>query len=92
MSKRVPYHRLRRFDHGETPERIKRWPGLMRRFPRVRIYSAEHDAYWRGTGQGYTQDKTKSAVLDCEEAFNRVQHCGPEKLIWLIGEGNSDAE
>jgi hypothetical protein len=39
---------LRRYDDRETLERIKRWPGLLIRFRRVRIYSAEHGAFWRG--------------------------------------------
>ncbi len=73
-----------RYDDTETLERIKRWPSLLKRFPRVRIYSAEHHAYWRGTGQGYTDQTESSTVMDIEEAFAKTRHCGPEKRIRFI--------
>jgi hypothetical protein len=75
---------LKKYEDRETLERIKRWPALVRRFSRVRIYSAEHCAYWRGTGQGYTDDPTDSAVWDCQAAFDRTSHCCPKKRIQFI--------
>ncbi len=70
-----------RYDNMETLERVLRWPSLLKRFPRVRIYSAEHHAYWRGTGQGYTDSPDASTVMDIEEALKMTRHCGPEKRI-----------
>lgn len=68
----------------ETLERIRRWPGLKNRFRLVRIYSAEWGAYWRGTGQGYTQNPEDSAILGIEEAYKKTRHCGPEKRIQYV--------
>ena len=68
----------------ETLERLKRWPSTMKRFPRVRIFSAEHGAYWRGTGQGYTDDPTASEVWDIEAAFERTRHCCEMKMIRFV--------
>lgn len=75
---------LRRRDDRETLDRIKRWPSLMNRFKRVRIFSAEHQAYWRGSGQGYTDDPEASDVHDIEAAFKMTQHCCPEKRIEFV--------
>jgi len=74
----------RRYEDRETLERIKRWPQLIGRFPRVRIYSAEHDAYWRRYGQGYTVEKGESAVWDCMDAFRKTMHCDPIKGIQFV--------
>ncbi len=68
----------------ETLERIKRWPQLLSRFPSVRIYSAEHDAYWRGTGQGYTISPQESHIWPIEKALARTRHCCPMKRIQFI--------
>ncbi len=76
--------RFRRLEDRETLERIKRWPRLKDRFRKVRIYSAEWGYYWQGTGQGYTGDSAKSAVLDISEAYRMTAHCGPEKKIQYI--------
>lgn len=77
-------YNYRRYDYKETLYRIKRWPTLLSRFPFVRIYSAEHQAYWRGTGQGYTLIPEESAIWEAEDAFDRTKHCGPEKKIEFI--------
>ena len=76
--KRNPFVRR---DNIETLERVKRWPQLKTRFDFVRIYSAEWGAYWRGTGQGYTETPAESAVLSFDAAFCMTSHCGPEKKI-----------
>jgi hypothetical protein len=78
-------NRLRRWWDRETLERLKRWPEMKRRFPVVRIYSAEWGAYWRNTGQGYTENPNESAIWSIEEALRRTNHCGPEKQIQYVG-------
>lgn len=75
---------FKRRSDRETVERIKRWPSLMKRFQRVRIYSAQWGYYWRGTGQGYTSNPLESDVLDIEVAFEMTRHCGPEKKIQFV--------
>ncbi len=75
---------FKKYNDRETLERIKRWPSLMHRFDTVRIYSAEHGAYWRGTGQGYTTEPNESNIWDIEEAFNRTKHCCPQKQIQFV--------
>ena len=74
----------RRYTDRETLERLKQYPSMMNRFPKVRIYSAEWGAFWNGKGNGYTQDPQKSDVWSCEEAFRQTQHCGPEKGIQFV--------
>lgn len=74
----------RKYNDRETLERLKRWSQLMSRFPKVRIYSAEHHAYWRGTGQGYTLNPLESAIWDCEEAFKETRHCCYRKRIQFV--------
>lgn len=81
--------KYKRMKDRETLERLKRWPALLTRFPRVRIYSAEHGAWWRDTGQGYTLDPCESAVWDVRAAFKRTRHCGPEKRIQFVGADNT---
>lgn len=53
-------------------------------FAFVRIYSREHCAYWRGTGQGYTDNPQESTPWRMAEAFAKVKHAGPEKRIVFI--------
>lgn len=69
---------------SESLERVKRWPSLKTRFGKVRIYSCEHQAYWRGTGQGYTTDPSESDILTMEDAFEKTRHCDPEKKITFV--------
>lgn len=45
------------------------------------IWSGEHQAYWRPTGQGYTEDIAKAGVYTYGSAWDSTQHCGPEKKI-----------
>jgi len=78
-------NRFKKYNDRETLERIKRWPNFIKRFPNVRIYSAEHGAFWRGKGNGYTINPMESDIVSCEEAFKKTYHCGPEKQIQFIG-------
>ena len=76
------YHR---HDDRETLERLKRWPNLASRFPKVSIYSAEWGMFWRGKGNGYTTNPDESDVVGIEFAVARTLHCGPEKGIQFVG-------
>ena len=76
--------KYKRYEDRETLERIKRWPQLSARFPLVRIYSNEHGAFWRGSGQGYTTREIESDVLSCYDAFEQTKHCGKEKHIQFV--------
>ncbi len=80
----MKYSMFKRYTDRETLERIKRWPSLVNRFLRVRIYSAQWGAYWRGSGQGYTEDSQASDIIEIEEAFKKTRHCGPEKRIQFV--------
>ena len=80
--------RYSKYHDRETLERIKRWPKLMSRFEFVRIYSAEWESFWRGKGNGYTPDPLESKVWKAKEAFERTQHCGPEKRIQFVAVNN----
>lgn len=62
---------------------MKRWPGLRARWSgrNVRIYSNEHEMFWRPNGAGYTADKAEAGVYDFDDAWARTSHCGPEKKI-----------
>jgi hypothetical protein len=84
MSRQRYQMSMKRYEDRETLERLKRWPYLASRFPRVRIYSAEYGAWWRGKGNGYTVDAKASDVWDIGEAFARTIHCGPEKRIQYV--------
>ena len=50
---------------------------------RVRIYSAQHGAYWCPDGHGYTTDPEQAWITTREEAEHATGHCGPEKMIEL---------
>jgi len=76
--------KFKRYADRETLERIKRWPQLVSRFPHVRIFSAEHSAFWRGEGNGYTEFASVSKVWLCKDAVARTRHCGPEKKIQFV--------
>jgi hypothetical protein len=84
--------RYKNYNDRETLERIKRWPQLIKRFPFVRIYSAQWNAFWRNTGQGYTENPNESAIWTCEDAFKNTIHCGPEKKIQFISVDASMSE
>lgn len=67
----------------ETLERLTRWPSLRAKWAgkSVRIWSNEHEAFWRENGAGYTLSEEKAGVFSFEDAWNRTRHCGPEKRI-----------
>ena len=75
---------FKRYEDRETLERLKRWPGLFKRFQKVRIFSAEWGYFWRGNGIGYTSNPEESDVKTIEDAFKQTRHCGPEKRIQFI--------
>jgi hypothetical protein len=79
----VRKHQLRKQKPGyETLERLKRWPGLARKFTLpVFIYSREHRCYWRPEGNGYVPTKDGAGTWEIDEAVRLTCHCGPEKLI-----------
>lgn len=77
---------LRKQPEGtETLERLQRYPGIFARWKdkKVRIFSREHDAYWRPNGAGYTVDGLEAGIYSFEEAYLNTKHCGPEKRITL---------
>lgn len=47
----------------------------------VRIWSAEHGAFWRPGGNGYTMFGAQAGAWDFADAYTTTQHCGPEKKI-----------
>ena len=75
---------MKRYNDRETLERLKRWPHLAIRFPHVRIYSAQWGMFWRGKGNGYTENAEESDILDIGIAVARTNHCGPEKQIQYV--------
>ena len=80
---------LKRYDDRETLERIKRWPHLATRFQKVRIYSGQWKAFWRVSGQGYTENPEESDILDIDVAVAKTRHCGPEKQIQYVAVNTS---
>lgn len=65
----------------ETLERVKRWPGLLKRFTHVCVFSVEHQAFWREQGAGYTVNPGDAWILPFAMAFGKTRHCGKEKGI-----------
>jgi len=47
----------------------------------VRIWSAEHRAWWRPNLCGYTVHAEVAGRYSFEEAWAATNHCGPEKRI-----------
>lgn len=48
---------------------------------KVRIWSGEHQAWWRPNSAGYCLDVRDAGLYDRDEAERIVKHCGPEKKI-----------
>lgn len=47
----------------------------------VRIWSAEHRAFWLPNGTGYTEFGAKAGTWAFPDAYEEVKHCGTEKKI-----------
>ena len=56
-----------------------RWVGR-----KVRIWSAEHRAWWRPDRCGYTIHLEADGVYDFAEAWAATVGCGPEKRIEYV--------
>jgi hypothetical protein len=50
----------------------------------VYIWSAEHGAYWRVGGAGYTENKSEAGIWTMQDAYLTTMHCGREKRIEYI--------
>jgi len=50
----------------------------------VFIWSAEHHAFWRPDGAGYTEHLSAAGRYSFRAAFDRTKHCGPEKRIEYV--------
>lgn len=68
---------------SELLKTLKRHPGKQIPFKgtKVKIYSQEHEAYWRPNFSGYTTFSEAAGVYTFEEAWKNSNHCGPEKGI-----------
>ena len=66
-----------------TLEEVKNDPELMAVWQNksVRIWSNEHQMYWRPGRAGYTSDGLKAGIYKFPDAFTATRHCGPEKKI-----------
>lgn len=47
----------------------------------VRIWSAEHAAWWRPLGHGYSIKDQNAGIWSFPAAYAMTKHCGPEKRI-----------
>lgn len=51
---------------------------------KVFVWSQEHNAFWRPDASGYTMAEAEAGVYDFADAYERTEHCGPEKKISYI--------
>lgn len=51
---------------------------------KVRIWSAEHCAWWRPDRAGYTTVEEMAGIYVYEDARASTWHCGPEKKIVYV--------
>ncbi len=75
MAKRVTLNGIKR--RGLVRWKAREW--WLRH--RVKIWSAEHCAWWRAGGYGYTAQVECAGAFDFDDAYDRTKHCGPEKRI-----------
>ena len=54
---------------------------LLKEFNKVYIWSRQWGAYWRQNGKGYTYETSEAGVYNIQEAYQAINHCGPEKGI-----------
>lgn len=66
-----------------TLKKFKRYPTLGRflKHDYVRIWSGEHQAWWRPGGHGYVAEALYAGIWVFYEAVKQTHHCGPEKEI-----------
>jgi hypothetical protein len=50
----------------------------------VRIWSNEHNSWWRPQASGYTDYFDAAGIYMFEEAWAKTFHCGPEKQIYYV--------
>jgi hypothetical protein len=69
-------------------EEIKENPELEQemQYSLVRIWSDEHEAFWRPNGSGYTADGLRAGIWRFSDAFKKTNHCDPGKRIqfWVV--------
>lgn len=68
--------------NGINRKGLVEWRGRERFLGKtVRIWSAEHRAWWRPNGNGYTSQPDQAGLYDFADAYDATKHCGPEKQI-----------
>lgn len=50
----------------------------------TRIWSDEHQAWWRPNGAGYTLLIEEAGVYTFSDAYHATRHAGPEKKIQFL--------
>ena len=64
---------------------LANWKGREKWLRRsVRIWSAEHRAWWRPERAGYTTLLETAGVYSFADAYDATKHCGPEKRIVYV--------
>lgn len=60
-------------------------PSVEARFRKasVRIWSGEHNAWWRANCRGYTIYSSAAGLYSFADALANTRHCGPEKRIFF---------
>jgi len=75
MSKMISLYHIQKV--GLTNWRNKEWWDKQM----VNIWSNEHGGWWRPNAEGYTSIRSEAWVIDFPTAYERTEHCGPEKKI-----------
>ena len=66
-----------------SQQHLKRNLHKLKKFTNVRIWSGQWEGWWRYEGRGYTDSIVVAWVLPIEDAWKQVEHCGPEKKVYL---------